>query len=46
MESGGRSEKEATTAEINLWAIIKIKLGGCPLFLQFRQSRNVSALTK
>lgn len=32
MESGGRSEKETTAAEINLRAIIKMKLGGCPLF--------------
>ena len=46
MESGERPEKEATAAEINLRAIIKMKIGGCPLFLQFRQSRNVSALTK
>lgn len=33
-------------AKINVWVIIKMKIGGCPLFLQFRQSRNVSALTK
>ena len=32
MESGGRPEKEATAAEINLRAIIKMKIGGCPLF--------------
>jgi hypothetical protein len=32
MESGGRPEKEATAAEINLRAIIKMKLGGCPFF--------------
>jgi hypothetical protein len=32
MESGGRPEKETTAAEINLRAIIKMKLGGCPLF--------------
>lgn len=46
MEAGGRPEKEATAAEITLRAIIKMKIGGCPLFLQFQQSRNVSALTK
>lgn len=32
MESGGKSEKEATAAEITLRAIIKMKIGGCPLF--------------
>ena len=32
MESGGRPKKEATAAEINLRAIIKMKIGGCPLF--------------
>ena len=36
MESGGRPEKEATAAEITLRVIIKMKIGGCPLFLQFR----------
>ena len=35
MESGGRPEKEATEAEINLRAIIKIKIGGCPFFCNF-----------
>ena len=33
MESGGRPEKEATAAEINLRASSKIQIGGCPLFL-------------
>ena len=32
MESGGRPEKEATAAEINLRATIKMKIDGCPLF--------------
>lgn len=32
MESGERPEKEATAAEIILRAIIKMKIGGCPLF--------------
>ena len=32
MESGGRPEKEATAAEINLRATIKMKIDGCPIF--------------
>ena len=32
MESGEKFEKEATAAEINLRAIIKMKIDGCPLF--------------
>ena len=39
LESGGRPEKEATATEINLRAIIKMKLGGCPFFCNFGKAK-------
>ena len=41
----GKSEKETTAAEISIRAIIKKKIGDCPLFY-FRRNRNESARTK
>jgi hypothetical protein len=39
-------KNEATAAKINLRAIIKMKLGGCPLFCNFGKAGMYQALTK